>query len=185
MPLTTASTIIDTYISIQNEEFEKYGEQLKSDLIPTIRKLQRENKINWFCFLKHACNTLTDKLTSGDCIHVKLSLIENVNAEDIIKMLPSQFKEAYETKLEDISGIDINHIKDKNWLNAWQMLGDASEFAISLLENHDNLTRLHLLNYLHFVSNPLGMGRGFKIKFPPKESVEFGVPSGESANIDF
>ena len=157
--------IVDTYIPITDDNFEKYITQLKTDLVPHIRKLQKDKIINWFCFLIHSCMSLSDKETHESCIHIRLSPAKNITTDDLIRALPIHFKDPEKIQLDEVEKIVISDIKNNDWENVWKLNGDASEFAFSLLENYENLTKYNVIQSLHLVSNPLHMGHQFWFRF--------------------
>lgn len=180
MELPNLNKIIDTYILIKkeqplslNEGLKKYINQLRTDLIPHIRQLQNDKLISWFCFLIHGASQLNgrEKGSKESFIHIKLEPNKHVSIDELIPLLPPHFKNPIQLTLSDIDPLKIEFIKDKNWANAWKMHGDTSELVLSLIENHDELPIHHIIQFLHFITNPLYVGQ--KSLFVPGEIYQF------------
>ncbi len=57
MQLPNLNQIVDTFFKINDpNNFNAYITQLRTDLIPEIRKLQSDEKIIWYSFLIHDSN---------------------------------------------------------------------------------------------------------------------------------
>jgi hypothetical protein len=172
MKAPNLSNIIDTYIEISLPQpmlLSALFQQIKEDLIPHVRNLQEQDHIGWFCFLIHSYAELhgREPESNKSFIHIKLSPQENIN--DLMPLLPKHFKNPKHISLEGISGIDKNSIKGKDWSNAWKIHGQASELVFSLLENHDEIPLTNITQFLHFVTNPLGLGFKCRCSIPGHE----------------
>jgi hypothetical protein len=74
-------------------------------------------------------------------------------------LLPSHFLTPTSVQLADISGVDGSELRDHNWARAWRLVGEASEFVLSLLEEYEEPpSPQRTIQYLHFITNGLGMG---------------------------
>ncbi len=58
MELPNLNQIVDTFFKIKDTNFIAYISQLRNDLIPVIRNLQRNNDIIWYSFLIHDSNNI-------------------------------------------------------------------------------------------------------------------------------
>jgi len=157
------SKIIDTYIPITQSQpikIDCYFKQLKTDLIPHIRNLQTQKAINWFCFLFHSYAELHGREPESDnsFIHIKLEPYEGISVEELLNKLPNHFKNPIQINLNEIGGVEKKFLIDKSWANGWLIHGQASEFVFNFLENHDEIPLGHISQFLHFITNPLGVG---------------------------
>jgi len=166
MNIPDLSRIIDTYIPIVS--YENYYNQLQQELIPPIRKLQNEDLLNWFSFLIHSSEHLSNRESMDNklYIHLRLEPKNNVTIDMFITKLPKHFIKPIQVPLGAISGLDPSFLQDENWAYAWKLLGESSEWVLSLIESHKKPIPLNqIIQFLHFITNPLLLG-GKCIFFP-------------------
>jgi hypothetical protein len=177
MELPNRDLIVDTFIPIRDLNLDAYISQLRSELIPEIRKLLSEGKIIWYGFLIHDQKNLGGRVPSMDqnlYIHIRLSLPENADINQFIHQLPSHFQQPIQSSLSLIGGIDPSVLNDQNWLYAWKVHGEASEWILRMVESHThdaNVPIQHIIQFMHYITNPLMIGH--KCLFIPHGFMSF------------
>lgn len=58
MKLPDLNRIIDTYLPIASDKVIAYYNQLRTDVLPDVRKMQKDNQLRWFSFLLHGARHL-------------------------------------------------------------------------------------------------------------------------------
>jgi hypothetical protein len=53
-------------------------------------------------------------------------------------ILPSHFLEPTRVVLSSVGGLERSQLRDSDWAGAWRLIGEASEFVLALLEEHQN-----------------------------------------------
>ena len=109
--------------------------QLRRDVLPHVRALQRAGRLRWRCFLLHEARCLKghDPGDKGLVIHLRLEPAVDISPEEFIAGLPEVFKEPKLLPLENIGELDLTMLKDHAWANGWRMVGEASEWVLSLI----------------------------------------------------
>lgn len=177
MELPNLDLIVDTFIRIRDHNFDAYMSQLRAELIPEIRELQSEGKIIWYGFLIHDHKNLGGRVPSTDqnlYIHLRLSLPEGADVDQFIRQLPAHFQEPRKSSLSAIGGIDASIMKDQDWVYAWKVHGEASEWILRMLEAHAQDATIpiqHIIQFMHYITNPLMIGH--KCLFIPGGFVSF------------
>jgi len=166
--------IVDTYFQIKSLDSKQYFNQLRSELIPEIRRLFEQRKIIWFSFLFHDYKNFPDRVPSIPGIyyvHIKLCPSKNVTMEDLKQSLPQHFTDPILYPCSKLDGVEcLDTLKDQNWAYAWKHFGETSEWVLNLIETHDPETEIplqHVIQFLHFATNPLLIG--CKSIFLPQE----------------
>jgi len=157
MNLPDLTRIVDTYISISKDYFN----QLRSELIPPIRKLQKDELLNWFSFLIHPPEMLDKRepLDNKLYIHILLEPKNNIDINEFIKELPEHFLKPEQKTKSNIAGFICSFLQEDDWAYAWKLHGEASEYVLSIIENHKNSIPIeHIIQLLHFITNPLTVG---------------------------
>ena len=155
--------IVETFICIRAHNADEYMSQLREELIPEIRKLQSEGKIIWYGFLIHENKNL------GLCIHLRLSLPEGADVDQLIRQLPAHFQETRKSSLSAIGNIDASIMKDQNWVYAWKVHGEASEWILRMLEAHAQNAAIpiqQIIQFMHYITNPLMIGHKCRFILP-------------------
>jgi hypothetical protein len=155
------SRIVETHVPVASLERTAYLHQLRRDVLPYVRKLQADGHIRWFSFLLHAAGQLSGH-DSGDqsaIIHLRLEMTADLNSQTIAEVLPSHFLRPTRVALSDISGVDTSELRGRDRARAWRLVGEASEFALALLEEYEEPPLpQRTIQFLHFITNALGMG---------------------------
>ena len=153
--------IVDTFVPITGDYFE----HLRQDVIPFIRDLQGQRKLRWYSFLIHGASQLADRADeNGAYIHLRLEPMPGLDVEDFIAQLPPHFEKPISVVLADMGGVDQTVLKDQDWTYAWKILGESSEWIVTLLEAHDEsqVPIPNIIQFMHFITNALGMGGQFR-----------------------
>jgi len=72
MNVPNLTRIVDTYIPIRQPNRDAYLDQLRQEVVRSIRKLQKDGLLSWFSFLIHGPDMLDgrDPLTAADCTFI-------------------------------------------------------------------------------------------------------------------
>lgn len=177
MELPNPDLVVDTFIPIKDLNFDAYISQLRSDVIPEIRKMQSENKIVWYSFLIHDHKTLSGRVPTTDknhYIHIRLGLPEGADINQFINQLPSHFQQPIQNPLTPLHGIEPSALNDNNWIYAWKVHGEASEWVLKMVESHGHNASIpiqHMIQFMHYITNPLMIGH--KCLFIPQGFMSF------------
>ncbi|MGH2361841.1 MAG: hypothetical protein ACRDGM_15040, partial [bacterium] len=151
------SRIIETHVPVTSD----YLQQLRRDVLPFIRQLQADGHIRWFSFLLHAAGQLSgrDPADATLVIHLRLEMVGDGDSATFAKLLPAHFLTPTSVQLSDVSGVDGSELRELDWARAWRLVGEASEFVLSLLEEYkEPPSPQRAIQFLHFITNGLGMG---------------------------
>ena len=163
--------IVDTYLPVSSHDLGTYWRQVRRDVLPQVRELQAGGLLRWFSFLIHPPEMLDGREPDDDClyIHLRLEPAPGVEIEDFIAKLPESFRNPVSVSLGVIAGVDEEALSEADWRQAWRIHGQASEWVLCLLEGHTEMMDLQqVVQFLHFITNPLGMGMacGFPLDNP-------------------
>lgn len=163
MHLPKLDRIVDTYIKIKDKSLNSYISQLRNELIPEIRKLEKVGTIIWYSFLVHDHSQLNGRVPPTDdlYIHIRLGLSNEIDIKEFIKGLPEHFENPENYLLDEMTGIDNLLLKNQDWAYAWKILGEASEWVLSTIESHSNDAEIsirHIIQFMHFISNSFFIG---------------------------
>jgi len=164
--------IIDTYVPVN--DLNNYFQILKKDFYPAIRKLQNENFLNWFSFLIHNWEILKrdGNPSAPFYIHTRLEPNKDTELHEFISKLPEIFIDPEVRPLGNIGGLDNKFLENEDWSKAWQLIGESSEFLLTLIENHKTGTPIHqYMQFLHYITNSLTIGN--RCLFIPNGFIQF------------
>lgn len=161
--------IVDTYVPIVSDERDAYIAQLRRDILPAIRSLQKAELLAWFAFLVHGARQLDGRepLDHRMYIHLRLQPAADIEMDAFIRKLPAHFLNPQPVTLGQMAGVDGSLLQDQDWAYAWKMLGEASQWVLSLIESHRQgpIPLQQIVQFMHFITNPLMLGHRFLL-FP-------------------
>jgi len=161
MELPDLTRIVDTFVSIGDD----YYKRLWQDVIPSIRQLQSEQKLRWYSFLIHGADQLDGRADEGKAyLHLRLEPAPGVEMEDFIARLPPLFEKPIAVVLGKMGSVEQKVLKNQDWGYAWKMLGESSEWIVSLFEAHGNssVPIQNIIEFMHFITNALLLGGQFR-----------------------
>jgi hypothetical protein len=164
MNLPNPDLVVDTFLRVRDMNFNSYINQLRSELIPAVRRLQSEGKIVWHSFLLHGQQHLGGRVPATDqdfFVHIRLSLPEGADLQNFISHLPANFEQPIESPLTPMNEFGNADFKGQDWRYAWKMLGEASEWVLTLIESYSGNTQIpinNIIQFLHYITNPLTLG---------------------------
>ncbi len=177
MNLPNPNLAVDTFFRIKDMNFSAYIDQLRSELLPVVRRLQSEGKIVWHSFLLHGQQQLGGRVPTtdqGSFIHIRLSLPEGADLQEFISNLPEHFEQPIESPLAPMNEFGNAEFEGQDWRYAWKMLGEASEWVLRLIESYSGKTEIptnNIIQLLHYITNPLTLGH--KCLFVPGGFISF------------
>ena len=134
---------------------------LRREVLPHIRQLERGNQLRWFSFLLHPLTAITgDSAAQGFGIRLRLEPADHLDPDRFLSGLPPSFRQPHRVDLHGpIGGVKEEQLNGGDVVHAWRMIGESSEWVLSLLETHaDSLTPEQIFQFLHYITNPLGLG---------------------------
>jgi hypothetical protein len=162
MNIPDLNRIVDTYIPIVQGTPDAYLEQLRREVLLSIRKLQSADLLHWYSFLIHGPDMLDGRevMENRAYIHLRLEPKSGMDINEFIAKLPTHFLKPKQVTLANIAGLDSSVLRDEDWAYAWKLHGDASEWVLCLVECHMDRTipLQQIIQFLHFITNPLMLG---------------------------
>jgi hypothetical protein len=162
MNVPDLTRIVDTYVPIRHAELNAYLDQLRHEVVPSIRELQKDGLLRWFSFLIHGSDMLDGRepISTTLYVHLRLEPESGVGLAEFITKLPQHFCKPIKKTLADIGGLELSVLRDEDWAYAWKLHGEASEWVVCLLESHREspIPLRQLIQFLHFITNPLMLG---------------------------
>lgn len=175
MELPSEKLNVDTFIKINDLSLGGYIAQLRKDLVPEIRKLEKSNDINWYCVLIHDQGHLGGRVPQNDqnlYIHIRLGLPEGSNIDEFMKNLPPIFQQPIQNPIGPMGSFNASMFKDQDWRYAWKLLGEASEWVLDVVESYEGVIPVdQIIQLLHYITNPLLLGN--KSLFIPSGFMTF------------
>ena len=176
MNIPDLTRIVDTYIPINGKgDLNHYLDQLRREVLPSIRKLQRDEVLGWYSFLIHGPDMLDGRgpLDGRIYIHLRLEPKNGMDIKEFKGKLPTHFLNPKQVTLANISGLNPSVLRDNDWAYAWKLHGEASEWVLFLLESHKDqaIPLPQIIQFLHFITNPLMLGH--KCLFLPSGFAQF------------
>ena len=161
MELPDLNRIIDTYLPLSSAELTAYFNQLRTDMLPHIRKMQTDDQLRWFSYLLHGARHLDGREPEDgrSFIHLRLEPATGLDLDTFIDLLPEHFLKPQRVTLSKISGLESHMLQNDDWAHAWRIHGEASEWVLRLIEGHQKEPSLQqVIQFLHFITNPLMLG---------------------------
>ena len=152
------SRIVEASIPLSGRDFPEFQAQLRQDVLPHIRGLQAGGHLRWFSVLIHNANQLLvhDSTDMRLVIHLRLEPAMALSFDEFVQLLPSHFEAPKPRPESNIGGVQEEIVAGGEWARAWEMVGQSSEWLLSLLEaTTPQLTAEQLVQFLHYITNPL------------------------------
>lgn len=131
--------------------------QLRDEVLPLIRRLEREHDLSWYSFLIHAYDIVpTAPDDKRAFIHLRLRADDD---RDNFVLPPAWLWTRKVELSHEIAGVDTS-VLDVD--EAWRIIGDQSAWLLDFIEAHhsgtDPLTLTkHVKQFLHFWANQCQM----------------------------
>lgn len=158
------SRIVEAYFAFSGDMLS----DLRSVVLPTIRRLQQDHALRWYCFLLHPMSQLSDaeRTDQTPIIHLRLEIPAGCSQETFLRQLPPEIVAPHPVELPaDISGVDTTLLRCPG-ATGWKLIGDCSEWVLCFVEAHseglsfrDARAWNQAAQYLHFITNALGIGQ--------------------------
>ena len=161
MELPNLNRIVEAHIHVTTGNVDQYLLRLRTDVLPTVRKLQQAGHVRWYSFLLHPAKQVLGHAADDEAwvIHLRFEPSEAVEVNKFIDSLPKQFEKPKLRLISNIEGLDGSILLDQDWSHAWRIVGASSEWVMCLLEAHPaDLPVDQIAHFLHYISNPLGLG---------------------------
>jgi hypothetical protein len=159
MNVPNLDRIVETYVPVTP------GSEvlvLRSIVLPSIRELQELGQLRWFAFLLHPLSQVAGHGAQEEdlVIHLRLEPSDGADLESFVEHLPQTFLEPrHIAPLGNMAGVQQEQLRNADWAQAWRMLGESSEWVLSLVETHNDALQLpQAVQFIHFITNPLTLG---------------------------
>lgn len=145
------------------EFWRGYLQVLRTTVRPLIRELQTAGIIEWFGFLLHdrGSGVPTHSDDRSSYVHLRMSLAESAAEEDLLSRLPGSYRMTRKMVFPDppaLDGVELPTLLDGNVRQGWKLLGESSEWVLSLLEAHAPEREIPFRNvhqFVHYLENQL------------------------------
>ena len=110
MDIPDLTRIIEAHVPVvPGQELD----QLRNDVLPNVRELQRNQRLRWYSFLLHPAGQLAEHSPEqqGSVIHLRLEPSTDLDPEVFLAALPGVFKEPRRVTLSTITGIDVSQLR--------------------------------------------------------------------------
>lgn len=152
---------VEASVPARSGDFGSYLTQLRQDVLPHIRKLEEDGHVRWSSFLMQPAAHLLDHDANDrtPVIHLRFEPALDLEFEQFIELLPAHFENPAARPLSEIEGLDATFLCDGDWARAWHLAGEASAWALNLIEDHQATPPpQQVVQLLHFVANASGLG---------------------------
>jgi len=162
--------IIETFIPIPIDSqknpiavWQDYADLLRTTVAQIIRERREQNQIRWYSFLVHNQQSGVPT-TPNDArlfVHLRMELASGVDEGVFIAKLPPTCLMAGKMQVPtppSLDTIDITFLKNSNVSEGWKILGESSEWVLSMLDSHDTHTKVppqNVAQFLHYIGNQL------------------------------
>lgn len=160
MKVPNLNRIVETDIPVKSLGQDDYLAQVRSDVLPHIRKLQTAGHLEWFSFLIHPASQVAgrDRNDKTPVFHLRLEPTSGLGINEFIQLLPAHFRDPHPVNLAEISELDCSLLLDGDWAQAWRVVGESSEWVLCLVETHkNNIPPKQSVKFLHYITNALGL----------------------------
>jgi hypothetical protein len=151
-------------IRIPDGQWGIHIEILVKKVIPVISILKEECGVEWYCFLIHNNdNGVPIPSYDGIQFHVRFENSTLLPKEKLSKLLPGyceKLRKDEQAKSGEISGIDIDLLKNRDISEAWRRIGEFCEWVVEMINAHElddeiQQTKIaqQISQFFHFVSN--------------------------------
>ena len=138
-------------------------DMIRFQVFPIVSKLMSEGTIEWYSFLVHnrESGVPTTKEDDNAYFHVRVSFRDGyvVSKEEFNKLLPDYCQKHLTRQcpgVESISGIEKSALRNGDIAEAWRIIGEQSEWVMSVLEIHREgvqVSTKQIAQFLHYYSN--------------------------------
>ena len=172
MKTPNLTRIVETDIPVVSLRPDAYLAQLRTDVLPHIWELQSAGHIEWLSFLLHPAKQVAGRAPDDETpvFHLRLEPSSGLNVDELISLLPAHFRDPHPVSLAQISGLNDALLEGGDWAQAWRVVGESAEWVLCVLEAHtDELPPEQTVQFLHYMTNPLGLGH--KCVYAPSRQV--------------
>ena len=172
MKVPNLNRIVETDILVVSLRPDAYLAQLRRDVLQHIRELQSAGYIEWFSFLLHPAKQVTGRASDDESpvFHLRLEPSLDISVNELTRLLPAHFRDPHPVNLAQISGLNGAFFEGGDWAQAWRVIGESAEWVLCLLETHaDELPPEQAVQFLHYMTNPIGIGH--KCVYAPSRQV--------------
>lgn len=140
--------------------------QLRDEVLPLIRRLEKNQGLEWYSFLVHAYPLVpTLAADTRAFIHLRLSFKSKKQAHGClgkyysIEPLPVEWRFTQAIKMPtEIAGVDPKVLWNGGIHDAWRIIGEQSAWLLSFIDRHkktEDVLQLvkHMRQFLHFFAN--------------------------------
>jgi hypothetical protein len=170
MNIPNLNSVIETFIKIpysknvpDEKNWQDYIKLLRSKVAPLVHSVMEKDTITWYAFLVHnrESGVPTTKRDKGRYVHLRMALADGIIEKKFIRSLPAycvMTRKMAVPDLQSLDTIDVSSLANANVQYGWRILGESSEWALKVLENHGPKKPIPIQNiaqFLHYLGNQL------------------------------
>lgn len=159
----------ETFIKIPRENnqinFDSIFDTIRFKIYPIIKSLRKEGIIDWYCFLIHDKKSGVPTTQDDDnaYFHIRVSFKKN-NGFDFPKLLPDycvmtrkiERSWVQEIGMDERTKFDPSLLKTEQIEDAWRIIGEQSEWLVSMLDIFKENVKIPLQyigQFIHYYFN--------------------------------
>lgn len=156
--------VVEAWIPVTDFEIDAYFARIRDEICPAIKVLRTNGDIRWFSFLLHGCPPhLKNEFQGADCWHFRFEPSLGADLNEFMRRIESTFKYPRHGTDRIVSGLSGDLLQERDWSIAWKLIGEASEFALSLCESHSSAPpATQTIQFMHYITNPMLLGHQCK-----------------------
>lgn len=133
-------------------------DMLRTHIMPLISVLKEKWEVKWYCFLIHNSTNGVPIPYDGPQYHIRFENSVGMEKTELITHLPDYCEMLREIKSSNnkISGIDEKLLRNDDVGEAWRIIGETSEWILSLIDAHKPeipISPNQIAQFLHYIAN--------------------------------
>lgn len=164
------SRIVETFIPITIDQgnisiavWQDYVDLLRTVVSPLVRNHRAQGQVRWCSFLVHNRQSGVPTGPHDDrfFVQLRMELSPDVDETSFIKNLPTSCLMTRRMQVPTpptLDNVDITYLNDSNVAQGWRILGEASDWVLSMIDSHDlnkKVPKKNVEQFLHYIGNQL------------------------------
>jgi len=150
-----------------------FQDTIRDKIYPMISQLMNKGTINWYHFLYRG----QKKDQDNAYFHIRFSVTSDFEESKDIGL--PEFCDLTKKigPILEISGIDRSLLKDEKIEEAWRIMGEQSEWVMSMLNGHKEDVGLvpikQIIQFMHYFMNMFGLVHKARFKLETGDLISF------------